>query len=125
MVLHAFEECRPFGPFQKTQNTLRTLDLWDMQDHLYALIREQSSLEIPTAYSHFEDSEVYLKSSACSGMQQVSASIILSLPGPYLTVQLKDKTCRLVVYPHLHHFTPSLHFGIYPACAHLNLTSLI
>lgn len=125
MVLHASEECSQFRPFQKTQNTLRTMDLRDMQDHLNALIREQSSLEISTAYSHFEDSEVYLKSSECSGMQQVSALILLSLPGPYLTVKLKDKTCHLVVYPHLHHFTPSLHFGIYPACAHLNLTSLI
>jgi len=105
MVLHASEECRPFGPFQKTQNTLRTLDLRDMQDHLYALIREQPSLEIPTAYSHFEDSEVCLKSSACSGMQQVSASILLPLPGPYLTVKLKDKTRRLVVYP----TSPPLH----------------
>lgn len=47
MVLHASEECSPYGPFQKTQNTSRTLDLRDAQDHLYALIRKQSSLENP------------------------------------------------------------------------------
>ncbi len=47
MELHALEECSPFGPFQKTQNTSKTLDLRDAQDHLYTLIREQSSLENP------------------------------------------------------------------------------
>lgn len=117
MVLHASEECRPFGPFQKTQNTLRTLDLRDMQDHLYALIREQPSLEIPTAYFHFEDSEVCLKSLACSGMQQVSASILLPLPGPYLTVKLKDlSSCGI---PHISTTSPPAFISAFIRLVHI------
>ncbi len=60
------------------------------------------ALRIPTAYSHFEDSEVSLKSSAFRRTQQVSASILLSLPWPYLIVKLKDETYHLVGYPLLH-----------------------